>query len=348
MNAKRIANNPIITPSLHDSIGPNINGPSLIEVPEWVNNPLGNYYLYFASHQGKKIHLAYSDELSGPWNVTESGVLDLTEAGEGFDDHIASPDAHVLEDDKEIILYYHGAFAKYWEFSPHNSTLLTKAASELSNVVDFLGVPSVFSRLPVYKLLSKVPLIDTEATTQFTRMAVSSDGLSFHPYWEPVGIFYLRMFEYNGEMYALGKSNRGPNQTLSGQKIYKVMGRKTNLRPGPIILSDGSRHSAVRVRGDELDVFYSRIGDSPERILHSTVDLTEAWTEWEASEPETVIEPQFDWEGADLPTVPSVAGAATQPVNQLRDPAIFEDENTTYLLYTVAGERGIAIAELSE
>jgi hypothetical protein len=35
-----------------------------------------------------------------------------------------------------------------------------------------------------------------------------------------------------------------------------------------------------------------------------------------------------------------------QPVNQLRDPAIFEDSGKIYLLYTVAGEQGIAIGEL--
>jgi hypothetical protein len=33
-------------------------------------------------------------------------------------------------------------------------------------------------------------------------------------------------------------------------------------------------------------------------------------------------------------------------VNQLRDPAIFEEDGRTYLLYAVAGESGIAIAEL--
>lgn len=35
------------------------------------------------------------------------------------------------------------------------------------------------------------------------------------------------------------------------------------------------------------------------------------------------------------------------PVNQLRDPAIFEERGRTYLLYAVSGERGIAISELS-
>jgi hypothetical protein len=36
------------------------------------------------------------------------------------------------------------------------------------------------------------------------------------------------------------------------------------------------------------------------------------------------------------------------PVRQLRDPAIYQEDGRTYLLYSVAGEHGIAIAELLE
>ena len=39
-------------------------------------------------------------------------------------------------------------------------------------------------------------------------------------------------------------------------------------------------------------------------------------------------------------------GESPLPVRQLRDPAVFEDEGHLYLLYSVAGEQGIAIAEL--
>jgi hypothetical protein len=33
-------------------------------------------------------------------------------------------------------------------------------------------------------------------------------------------------------------------------------------------------------------------------------------------------------------------------VRQLRDPGIYQEGNRTYLLYSVAGEQGIAIAEI--
>ena len=47
----------------------NINGPSLVRVPEWVENPLGRYYLYFAHHRGAYIRLAYADAIEGPYTV---------------------------------------------------------------------------------------------------------------------------------------------------------------------------------------------------------------------------------------------------------------------------------------
>lgn len=34
-------------------------------------------------------------------------------------------------------------------------------------------------------------------------------------------------------------------------------------------------------------------------------------------------------------------------MNELRDPAIFEEDGRVYLVYVVAGESGIGIAELS-
>ncbi|MGC2198527.1 MAG: hypothetical protein WA633_00030, partial [Stellaceae bacterium] len=60
MRAIRLLDRPIITPELHPAIGRNIQGPSAIRVPDWVEHPLGDYYLYFADHKGRYIRLAYA------------------------------------------------------------------------------------------------------------------------------------------------------------------------------------------------------------------------------------------------------------------------------------------------
>lgn len=106
MKVQRIETNPLITPASDPSLGDNINGPSLIRVPEWVPNPLGRYYLYFAHHRGTYIRLAYSDAVEGPYQIYRPGVLPLEDSY--FEDHIASPDVLIDEQRREIRMYYHG------------------------------------------------------------------------------------------------------------------------------------------------------------------------------------------------------------------------------------------------
>ena len=99
---------PLISPSmLQSSDGENINGPSLIRVPEWVSKPLGRYYLYFAHHRGKYIRMAYANDLAGPWSVLPGGVLNLTDTPAVID-HIASPDVVIDHLTKQIRMYFHG------------------------------------------------------------------------------------------------------------------------------------------------------------------------------------------------------------------------------------------------
>src|SRR6266480_5819090 len=81
MHVIRLLDRPIISPELHPSIGENIQGPSMIRVPEWIEGRLGAYYLYFADHKGSYIRLAYADKLIGPWAVYAPGSLHLAQSG---------------------------------------------------------------------------------------------------------------------------------------------------------------------------------------------------------------------------------------------------------------------------
>jgi hypothetical protein len=120
----------------------------------------------------------------------------------------------------------------------------------------------------------------------------------------------------------------------------------TGWERGPSFFGSAHRHSAVLLRGDRLHVFLSCFGDCPEHIMVSTIDLCDDWRQWRPTKPVSLLKPEMDWEGADCPPEPSKIGAVHQRVRQLRDPAIHEEEGRTYLLYSVAGEAGIAIAQL--
>ena len=60
------------------SEGANINGPSLISVPDWISpsdrvSPSANYYLYFGDHGGDYIRMAWAEDLTGPWTLHDTG-----------------------------------------------------------------------------------------------------------------------------------------------------------------------------------------------------------------------------------------------------------------------------------
>ena len=313
---RRFDTNPIIKPDMSNRIGTNINGPSLIRVPTWIETPLGKYYLYFSSHKGRSIFLAYADQLTGPWKIYEPGSLDLEDSHflqsppappegvtvEVFQEHgdarvptkwenmtlphIASPDVHVLEDRKEIRMYYHG--------------------------LEGFGY-------------------------QATRVAVSKDGIRFTAHKEiVVDRSYLRVFPFGGYYYGMAMPG----------VFYRSSNGLSGFEQGPTLFNPNMRHAGLLVMVDRLLVFWTQVGHSPERILLSSVDLHKEWLYWRESAGTEIIRPEYDWEGADLPIEPSVRSAVNSPVNQLRDPAVFQEDGHTYLVYAVAGESGIAIAEI--
>tara|TARA_B110000014_G_scaffold260661_1_gene250843 strand:- start:2421 stop:3470 length:1050 start_codon:yes stop_codon:yes gene_type:complete len=321
IKVQRFEDGPIIPPLLSKEIGTNVQGPSLIKIPGWVKSPLGKYYLYFADHKGHQIKLAYADNIKGPWKIRSGGTLllenslflvDKPAIPKDFDvesikprkahpdllpyipkkiddltiPHIASPDVHVDDKNKRIIMYFHG--------------------------LDEFGL-------------------------QKTRVAASNNGLDFNVKKKIVGWPYFRKFTYKENDYAI---------SMPGV-IYKNTGDIDDFTQVNQILEGNVRHSAVLVCKDQLLIFFTRKGDKPERILLSIVDLNMPSIMWKASKVIEVLRPEKDWEGGNLPLYESTASAINTPVNQLRDPAIFVEEQEVYLLYSVRGENGIAIAKIN-
>jgi hypothetical protein len=62
----RLKQNPLITVDTSSSLGGNVNGPTVIRVPDWIEHPLGRYYMYFANHvNGQFVRMAYADAIAG-------------------------------------------------------------------------------------------------------------------------------------------------------------------------------------------------------------------------------------------------------------------------------------------
>jgi len=316
---ERLPDNPVIYPYMDQRMGDNINGPSLIRAPEWLSDPVGKYYLYFAHHKGRYIRLAYADDICGPWQIYSPGALDVTASlfekedppvaaataagraewleklGDDFlYAHVASPDVHVDHENKKILMYYHGLLGN---------------------------------------------------GDQQSRIAQSGDGIHFESMEPLLGPPYFRGFRYRQYIYAIAW----------GGELLRASTWYGPFEKGPRIIPDqpakgschGFRHGAVCCVGDTLYVFYTRVGDEPERIVYLTVKLDADWNAWQATDCLELLGPQESWEGGDCALAPSMVGAAEKRLREVRDPCVFEDfDGARYLLYAGAGESAIGIARL--
>ena len=319
--AKRLATNPLITVRSSPTLGGNVNGPTVLRVPPWIEWPLGRYYMYFANHMGESIRLAYADDVSGPWKVYEPGVLHVRDTAfyrpppdppgalADFYTHVASPEILVDNANKRMVMWVHG----WWTNGERWPDALADARS--------------WARQKGY--------------SQSTQAAETKDGLHFTVHSPITRHSYLRVFEYGGYFYSvsrLGQLARSKDP-LAAFEAGPNPFRNTTY-------ANRIRHVALSLSGSRLSVYFTAIADAPERVMLSTVDLRGDWAAWLASPPVEILRPEMPYECVDLPVAPSEPGDIDAPVRQIRDPFVFEENGRTFLFYAICGEQGIAAATL--
>jgi hypothetical protein len=268
--ATRLLDEPIIRPHMDRRMGDNINGPALIRMPDWADGRLGRYHLYFSDHKGGYIRLAYADALTGTWRMHEPGVLDVADS------------LFATEDPPEPPPEGRPAWAEKME----GGYLYAHIASPDIHI----DHERRMFRMYYHGLLGN--------GDQQTRLAISADGLSFAPLAPLLGPPYFRSFVFEGYVYAI----------TWGGELWRAVDWKAPFTKGPKLadyhpkggVGAGFRHGEVHRRGELLHLFYTRMGDRPERILHCTVDLRGDWMGWRASDPVTLLEPELPWEGAPI------------------------------------------------
>ena len=295
----------------------NINGPSVLRMPDWAAGAQATFHMYFAHHKGRSIRLAYADRLDGPWRMHPDPVMPLASSlfvpsdppfdpalpapdwvaglkGDYLYAHVASPDVHIDAARRRIVMFYHGL------------------------------------------------LRDGD---QQTRLAVSADGLNFTPRDPLLGPPYFRATFLNGEMLLsmwAGRLGRapgwdGPFSLAPPDHLppHVTGGPERQVRHGHLLAHDGRLHMT-----------FSRIGDLPERCLHCEVVPADDWSGWRFGPVSEMLRPAPGWEGGDLPARASEMGTAMDRLQELRDPALFTDDGIVYLAYCGGGESGIGIARV--
>lgn len=280
---------------LNKQDGSNINGPSLLKVPDFIKNPLGKYYLYFGHHNGAYIRMAYSNDIIANYKIYEGGVLNLSQLNindKNFNNtnHIASPDVIVDNENKKLIMYFH---------CPYNNKL----------------------------------------TSQSTFYATSIDGLTFTVHNEHIIYPYFRYFIYNNEEYGLAMNK------IENSSYTSVMKRNfmTNKFEEINQILPNSRHTCVTTINEKIYVCYSIVGDCPEHIYMCELEINNL-NLIRTKNTFSLIAPELQYEHSNKKPTKSEYGISHNAVCQLRDPYVYIENNNIYILYTVSGEKGIAIA----
>ncbi len=362
---------PIITAEMFaeagatDREGRNINGATMIRLPDWLPreeraHPAAEYYLYFGHHGGRYIRMAWSATPIGPFTLYQvgegvpmgdRGVLDMGDSNEleattnstyRVGGHISSPEVLVDDENRRFVLYFHGVGRGGIGTSPqYTMTAVSSNGLEFGDNILPCSPGNAYFRVfhahgQAYAFgngctLWKAPE-GTIGTDDQAIVAPEDFPLYERHYWD-----LLKEFR----------------EKIEGEWAVKM---KVGIPKPPEEVYQGNdyeiRHCGVLPMGsNRFQVFYTvkkNPEDPPERIFMSELDATDPdWQNWTMSAAEEILQPEKEWEGADLPIEVSGKGGGTNK-HELRDPYPFRDsDGSIYLYYSGRGEDAIGVARLS-
>jgi hypothetical protein len=103
--------------------------------------------------------------------------------------------------------------------------------------------------------------------------------------------------------------------------LYRSDTGVDNFLPREKLLFDPDMsHTGLRLKGGILHVVWSQVGDTPEHILVSEVDLTTTdWNEWRATQPQELLRAELPGEDSELAIESSLRGGLEFAANALRE-----------------------------
>lgn len=181
----------------------------------------------------------------------------------------------------------------------------------------------------------------------------SQDGVSwrlnerFLTHWN---LFYFTTPVYlRGFFYVLSRVNNE-----RGIILCRSVSIEGPFEEGPVV-AHGLRHLDVHLVGEVMYVFFSMIGDRPERILLATIDtsLDLDWNDWKLLPGPKILMPKHSYEHGDEALQRTHEGPGRHR-HEVRDPRFLPDERkgkstkilSGLLFYVVQGERGISVARV--
>jgi hypothetical protein len=216
------------------------------------------------------------------------------------------------------------------------------------------------SKQPTYVLTStdgvewESPLSSSRNSENNKNTSTQENGLIFND------IFYLTApIKLNdGWFYVIGKTQEDSVGSTILCRSRSLIGP---FERGPLLargMRHGDMHLIMENNTSKILIFYTLIGDAPERILLATLDMHDNnWESWRLFPGPTILTPTLEFEhGNSNVAIPSKAASEGCDAHaQFRDPSFLQDNSnddddcchlTGTLFYTIQGERAFAASHL--
>lgn len=243
-------------------------------------------------------------------------------------------------------LAYSNNINSKWKISKHKILQLTKSNKI---IYDHIASPEIYldtlNKEIILYFHSRSKRLGRE---QVTFVATSKNGINYKlKHLNPIAPFYFRIFKHKNFYYGLTKGgdlfkSKCKFRKFKFQKnIFNKYEDKYHNKRGSI------RHLCLLKREEYLEVFFTKIGDKPERIYRGILKLLYNQKNWKITNIEEILRPTKVYEGSKIKLEKSEPGPSKKIENAVRDPYILNDNNKTYLFYSIKGEKGIALAKIN-
>ncbi|MGR0319742.1 beta-xylosidase family glycoside hydrolase [Agromyces sp. ZXT2-3] len=229
--------------------------PSVFHAGEYLDDPLGEWYLYLAPHDRPAgVMLMYADSLDGPWTEYAANPIIASDWSPHYDvSHVSSPDAVWNEEAGEVFLYFHG----------ENSVTRYATSSD--------GVHFEYGDVVVSNAMGGPDVTETS----YARVFEHPDPSSGYRY----GMFYMANFTDNHRRLKLAESTDGVTWDVRpGTVVEPESGDSGNVSGGNLWEWGGQlyviyHNSAGSVMARTIDPTLSEVGDA--QVLHRSSGVGE-------------------------------------------------------------------------
>ena len=296
MRVTRLGDGPIIGPDADPSIGVNIQGPSLIRVPDWAREPLGAVLPLLRRSQGRlhpaglrrRRDRAVDGARAGGAPARRQPIPDDAARGDRRAAGAAGRGLHVDLRDEQLVARTCSSTRRRRTSRPPTCTSMTPAA-----VRDVLPRPGGARR-------AGHPCGDVDRRRRVRRATRGA----------------------RPAVHAGVRARRDDLRADDARRVLRSADGLSGFEEGPTLFQPEMRHSAVVVRGDMLHVFWTRVGDAPESILWSTIELTPRLGRVGGDRTDRSAPARVRLGGGRRPARAVERSTAYGTVNQLRDPAL--------------------------